>query len=243
MLKTFLNNFKCISTFITEKSTNGHNRISNKLISLCIFLDVKGSKEENSLNIPFSVDGIKNKITAAAPDTPEENTEDGHKVSVLETTTMNVEGTVSKEHGEGEPLLESIELRSITEMHNPDMDTLNAQEPLSDVGRDIEKNVAKNDETSDAGPMNTIMKAVRYLSEHPRNSRITFLDFAGESIYYVSHQIYLSPKTVYILVVDMSKEPDDKESKTPENKLTRFESWTYKGTFIVNVFNFTVKKR
>ena len=78
--------------------------------------------------------------------------------------------------------------------------------------------------------MNTIMTAVHYLSEHPRNSRITFLDFAGESIYYVSHQLYLSPKTVYILVVDMSKEPDEKESKTPENKLTLFESWTYKGS-------------
>ena len=78
--------------------------------------------------------------------------------------------------------------------------------------------------------MNTIMKAVHYLLKHPRNSRITFLKFAGESIYYASHQIYLSPKTIYILVVDMSKEPDEIETKTPENKLTRFESWTYKGT-------------
>ena len=197
---------------------------------MCIILDVKGSIEENSLTIPFSFDSIKNKKTAAAPDTPGENTEDGHNVSVLETTTSNVEETEPEEHGEGEPLLESIELRSTTKMHNLDVDPLNAQEPLSDVSRDIAKNVAKNDETSDAGPMNTIMKAVHYLSEHPKNSRITFLDFAGESIYYVSHQIYLSPKTVYILVVDMSKEPDEIETKTPENKLTRFESWTYKGT-------------
>ena len=197
---------------------------------MCFILDVKGSKEENSLTIPFSVDGIQNKKTAAAPDTPGENTEDVHNISVLETTTANVEETEPEEHRDRKPLLESIELKSTTEMHNPDMDPLNTQEPLSDVGRDIEKNVAKNDETSDAGPMNTIMKAVHYLSEHPKKSRITFLDFAGESIYYVSHQIYLSPKTVYILVVDMSKEPDEKESKTPENKLTRFESWTYKGS-------------
>lgn len=205
---------------------------------MCFILDIKGSKEENSLTILFSVDGIQNKNTAASADTPGENTEDGHNFSVLETTTSNVEETEPGEHGEGEPLLESIELRSTTEMHNPDMEPLNAQEPLSVVGRDIEKsvvgrdiekNVAKNDEKSDTSPMNTIMKAVHYLSEHPRNSRITFLDFAGESIYYVSHQIYLSPKTVYILVVDMSKDPDEKETKTHENKLTRFESWTYKG--------------
>ena len=246
MLKTFLNNFKCIPTFITERSTNGQNGILNKLVSFCIILYVKGSKEENSLTFPFSVDGIKNKKTAAAPDAPAENTEDGQNVSVLETTTSNVDETVPEEHGEGEPLLESIELRSTTGMYNPEVDPLNAEDPRSDVGRDIEKNVSKNDETSDTSPMSTIMKAVHYLSEHPRNSRITFLDFAGESIYYVSHQIYLSPKTVYILVVDMSKEPDEKESKTPENKLTRFESWTYKGTlnFInnVNVLNFTMKK-
>ena len=57
MLKTFLNKFKCSP----EKSTNGHNGISNKFVSLCIILDVKGSKEENSLTIPFSVDCIKDK--------------------------------------------------------------------------------------------------------------------------------------------------------------------------------------
>ena len=182
------------------------------------------------MTIPFSVDGIKNKKTAAAPDAPAENTEDGHNVSVLETTTPNVDEIVPEEHGEGEPLLESIELRSTKEMDSPDVDPLNAQDHRSDVGRDIEKNDPKNDEKSDTSPMNIIRKAVHYLSEHPRNSRITFLDFAGESIYYVSHQIYLSPKTVYILVVDMSKEPDEIETKTPENKLTRFESWTYKGS-------------
>ena len=74
------------------------------------------------------------------------------------------------------------------------------------------------------------MEAVRYFSKHPRKCRITFLDFAGQSIYYALHQIYLSPKTAYILVLDMSKSFEEVESKSSRKTLTRFESWTYKGS-------------
>lgn len=69
--------------------------------------------------------------------------------------------------------------------------------------------------------------------------RVTFLDFAGQRVYYAFHQIYLSPKTFYILVVDMTKELDGKvdeqtsnEFRSPEkdiNGCSRFESWKYKG--------------
>lgn len=63
--------------------------------------------------------------------------------------------------------------------------------------------------------------------------QITFLDFAGQKTYYAFHQIYLSPKTFYILVVDMTKnfdeivhEPGDEEI---QENCSRFESWKYKG--------------
>lgn len=69
--------------------------------------------------------------------------------------------------------------------------------------------------------------------------RITFLDFAGQRMYYAFHQIYLSPKTLYILVVDMTKKFDGKVDELIRKEFrlhgkdkhgcTRFESWTYKG--------------
>lgn len=69
--------------------------------------------------------------------------------------------------------------------------------------------------------------------------RITFLDFAGQSLYYAFHQIYLSPKTCYILVVDMTKNPED---EVPEDDVVlfdckRFKSWKYKGNeFILHTY-------
>lgn len=59
--------------------------------------------------------------------------------------------------------------------------------------------------------------------------QITFLDFAGQKMYYSYHQIYLSPGTFYILVVDMTKKPDDQVEVSDEKGCTRFDSWTYKG--------------
>lgn len=69
--------------------------------------------------------------------------------------------------------------------------------------------------------------------------RVTFLDFAGQRMYYAFHQIYLSPKTFYILVVDMTKKLGDDVDELisnefrphgkDENGCSRFESWKYKG--------------
>lgn len=68
--------------------------------------------------------------------------------------------------------------------------------------------------------------------------RVTFLDFAGQRMYYAFHQIYLSPKTFYILVVDMTKKLDGnvdevisnefRSHEKDENGCSRFESWKYK---------------
>ena len=145
---------------------------------------------------------------------------------------MNDEEIELEEYGEDESPLESKESDSSSELSIAGQ--LNAHEISIDLGRDIAKHDGEDKKTSDAGAMYTILETIYQRSKHPRNNRISFFDFAGESIYYVSHQIYLSPMTVYILVVDMSKEPDE---KTPENKLTRFGSWTYKGisNHIINV--------
>lgn len=75
--------------------------------------------------------------------------------------------------------------------------------------------------------MSKIMEALEQLNKNPR-PRITFIDFAGQSIYYAFHQIYLSPKTCYILVLDMTKSLDEKVD-SDETVGSRFVSWTYKG--------------
>lgn len=81
----------------------------------------------------------------------------------------------------------------------------------------------------------SIKEVIKYvkdmLKKTVKKQRITFLDFAGHSMYYAFHQIYLSPKTFYILVVDMDKSPDT-PCETSEIYGSRFASWTYKGNVI-----------
>lgn len=82
--------------------------------------------------------------------------------------------------------------------------------------------------------MASIMHAVQKLStESYERKTITFLDFAGQSIYYAFHQIYLSRATFSILVVDMRKKPEDQceamHVSDDDFCCSRFESWTYKG--------------
>lgn len=73
-----------------------------------------------------------------------------------------------------------------------------------------------------------IMDADKDLSmENHICPRVTFIDFAGQSIYYAFHQIYFSPKTCYILIVDMTKNLDDKVTKTDDECYSLFKSWTY----------------
>lgn len=78
--------------------------------------------------------------------------------------------------------------------------------------------------------MAKIMDAIEQIDKNP-GPRITFIDFAGQSQYYAFHQIYLSPKAVYILIVDMTKSLDEKVTDTDGKFGSRFESWTYKGTW------------
>lgn len=75
-----------------------------------------------------------------------------------------------------------------------------------------------------------IMKDVHQLSDN-LNPRITFLDFAGEHSHYAFHQIYLTHKTCYILVVDMTKEFNEKVPLPNSDEIhgSLFESWKYKG--------------
>ena len=81
----------------------------------------------------------------------------------------------------------------------------------------------------------SIMDAVHKLSKESNERKtITFLDFAGQDIYYAFHQIYFSPESFFILVVDMRKDPKHL-CENDDMCYSRFNSWTYKGNEIKTI--------
>jgi hypothetical protein len=59
---------------------------------------------------------------------------------------------------------------------------------------------------------------------------LSMTDFAGQCAYYACHQVYLSNRAFYILVVDMSKNFEEKVSPDEiDQKGTHFQDWTYRG--------------
>ncbi|MES1921054.1 hypothetical protein MHBO_002652 [Bonamia ostreae] len=61
---------------------------------------------------------------------------------------------------------------------------------------------------------------------------LTLLDFAGQSAYYACHQIYLSERAFYILVMDMSKDLNAVVGEEVcDHSHTVFETWRYRGIY------------
>ncbi|XP_061190276.1 uncharacterized protein LOC133198150 [Saccostrea echinata] len=69
---------------------------------------------------------------------------------------------------------------------------------------------------------------------HEGKKLLSMTDFAGQVAYYACHQIYLSRRAFYLLVVDMSKDLEEKpylkERHNPLGSL--FENWTYEAYFV-----------
>lgn len=142
----------------------------------------------------------------------------------------NEEGNVDKEKEESNVDKENLEGNSVKENEEGKGD--------KDKNEDYE-NSAKVETNIDIA---SIIDAVQKLTIEGNDKKtITFLDFAGQSIYYAFHQIYFSHATFCILVVDMSKNPEDKcEAKHVSDNdfcCSRYESWTYKGnTISTNIY-------
>lgn len=68
-------------------------------------------------------------------------------------------------------------------------------------------------------------------SENPIRPRITFLDISCPSMFNAFQHIYFSPKTCYIMVLDMTKSPSDHvlEHAVGEIDCSRSKLWKYKG--------------
>lgn len=96
----------------------------------------------------------------------------------------------------------------------------------------IESNERISNEKDECYAISKIMDDVKKHScDTLLRPQISFLDFAGRSLYYAFHQIFLSPKTCYILVVDMTKSLNELVLDSGEDDLycSRFKSWKYQG--------------
>lgn len=110
----------------------------------------------------------------------------------------------------------------------PSREKKTTRSEIYDTGND--KDIKAN--TDEKSVISTFMGVVEEIS-HLKHIRpqITFLDFAGQHMYYAFHQIYLSPRTFYVLVVDMTKSLEEKVKviDTDETGCGVFDSWVYKG--------------
>ncbi|XP_062620009.1 uncharacterized protein LOC134281585 [Saccostrea cucullata] len=74
----------------------------------------------------------------------------------------------------------------------------------------------------------------KILSEIEKLPTVSMLDFAGQLAYYACHQIYVTPKAFFILVLDMTRRFEDVVSKEKDNQEgSIFSVWTYKAVFIM----------
>lgn len=154
----------------------------------------------------------------------------------------------NKEHGDkcsfekemSIPLLNKIQEKSTTMQEVEYEQPVQPQEPQMQTcyrethdGADIiDMSVGKTPITND-DPMSEIIDAVKKIpKENQNHPRITIVDFGGQSMYYAFHQIFLSPKTFYILVVDMTKKPDEQVYAKVDKCGSRFLTWTYKGNLL-----------
>ncbi|XP_061187271.1 uncharacterized protein LOC133195444 [Saccostrea echinata] len=69
----------------------------------------------------------------------------------------------------------------------------------------------------------------KILSDKEKLPTVSMLDFAGQLAYYACHQIYVTPKAFFILVLDMTKRFEDVVSKEKDNQEgSIFSVWTNK---------------
>ena len=136
-------------------------------------------------------------------------------------------GTASVQSFDGSKTPPSTARKHDEEESNDDKDN-----EVDDKDHEEHEDPEDTAEVETSTDMTNIIDVVQKLCrESNERKTITFLDFAGQSIYYAFHQIFLSRTTFSILVVDMTKKPEDLATNVSDDDVccSRFESWTYKG--------------
>ncbi|XP_062577802.1 probable serine/threonine-protein kinase pats1, partial [Saccostrea cucullata] len=81
----------------------------------------------------------------------------------------------------------------------------------------------------------TLIKAKKHIKRSNKDARktLSFFDFGGQCAYYACHQIYLTRRAFYVVVVDASKRLDQKvDREVCDQEETVFANWTYKDYFL-----------
>ncbi|XP_061193694.1 uncharacterized protein LOC133201922 [Saccostrea echinata] len=110
---------------------------------------------------------------------------------------------------------------------NTETDSLKGNEAAAFVEKEKEmveesQNVLKNSDVSG------ILRVSKDISDDP-GKKITMVDFAGQCAYYASHQIFLSPRAFFILVLNMEKKFDDLVGEEVCcQKGSIYERWTHR---------------
>ncbi|XP_062582990.1 uncharacterized protein LOC134244763 [Saccostrea cucullata] len=71
-------------------------------------------------------------------------------------------------------------------------------------------------------------RTTKYSFEERPSKTLTFFDFGGQCVYYACHQIYLTGRAFYIVVVDASKDLNEKtDGNVCDQNGSLFSEWTY----------------
>ncbi|XP_056016435.1 uncharacterized protein LOC125676865 [Ostrea edulis] len=92
----------------------------------------------------------------------------------------------------------------------------------STVGLEIHEDIFEiNDEEN-------VLKALQEETKKEGKQLLSIVDFAGQCAYYACHQVYLSRRAFYLLVIDMSKPFSERvDPRVCEQQGTVFTDWTY----------------
>lgn len=221
---------KIKSTEIADVHVNHFEVLKNE--------SIEGVKRKNDLpTVIFSTDMIENKINTleskevqskSSNDTEDKNSDDETNVDrsmnemlplFEEVYTPTIQDEIEEENGQQlpSPSGEVLYKRSFASFSE-----------FQQIEKAVDNEMNHDQNIDEKYAISKIVDDIKELSTEQRLlPRITFLDFAGQSLYYAFHQIYLSPKTLYILVVDMTKRHCDTVPETEEECGSQFESWTY----------------
>ncbi|XP_062570165.1 uncharacterized protein LOC134232224 isoform X2 [Saccostrea cucullata] len=109
--------------------------------------------------------------------------------------------------------------------------------PNPNPGTDLSKKVtlpeksAEKNEVSPNADKDSVSEFLRISSSDSDDpeKRITILDFAGQCAYYATHQVFMSPRAFFILVLNMEKKFDDQVGEDVCSQAgSVFKDWTHR---------------
>lgn len=154
-----------------------------------------------------------------------------YRANQKENVSMNIlESTLEEEHSKNEVSDKKVQTPPLF----PDKTSItnhSSQHIKCEAHRDIADEDSEYDDNEKYAISKIKDAVMQLMNRRDLPPRITFIDFAGQSMYYAFHQIYLSPKACAILVLDMTKGFEEKIdiADTDEKGCSHLKSWTYKG--------------